>query len=127
MADADRPHDRAVLVPYVLDRVVVRGIGGTIAGTIPDTGTPQSGWAQRMAHAHYNAIENLVIFASAILIAHALNISTPTTRLAVVVYFFARLLHFLVYATGLPALRTLTFTAGWLAQIAIIVSILGWA
>jgi uncharacterized MAPEG superfamily protein len=45
---------------------------------------------------------------------------------AVVVYFFARLLHFMVYSAGIPAARTLTFTAGWLAQIVIIASILRW-
>ena len=43
-----------------------------------------------------------------------------------VVYFFARLIHFLVYAAGVPVVRTLAFTAGWLAQIAIIASILRW-
>ena len=42
------------------------------------------------------------------------------------VYFFARLLHFAVYSAGIPAARTLTFTAGWLAQIAIIASIMHW-
>lgn len=42
------------------------------------------------------------------------------------VYFFACLLHFVVYSAGLPAVRTLTFTAGWLAQMAIILSILRW-
>jgi uncharacterized MAPEG superfamily protein len=55
-----------------------------------------------------------------------LNISNPATKAAVVVYFFARLAHFVVYAAGIPAARTLAFTAGWLAQIVIIASILRW-
>jgi uncharacterized MAPEG superfamily protein len=55
-----------------------------------------------------------------------LGISNTATKAVVVVYFFARLLHFVVYSAGLPAVRTLTFTAGWLAQIAIILSILRW-
>jgi uncharacterized MAPEG superfamily protein len=46
--------------------------------------------------------------------------------MAVVVYFFARLIHFLVYLAGIPVARTLAFTAGWLAQIAILASILHW-
>ena len=55
------------------------------------------------------------------LAAHVLGISNAATKAAVVVYFFARLLHFVVYSAGIPAARTLTFTAGWLAQTA------GWA
>ena len=58
--------------------------------------------------------------------ARVLGISTSTTKSAVVVYFFARLAHYVVYTAGIPAARTLTFTAGWLAQIAIIASILRW-
>jgi uncharacterized MAPEG superfamily protein len=112
-------------VPYVLNRMVVVGLGGTLAGTAPDSGA-LSLWAQRASRAHYNAIENLAIFAPIVLIAHLLGISTAATKAAVVVYFFARLVHFVVYSAGIPAARTLTFTAGWLAQIVIIASILRW-
>ncbi|WP_375143967.1 hypothetical protein [Bradyrhizobium sp. Ash2021] len=35
-----------------------------------------------------------------------LGISNAATKAAVVVYFFARLLHFVVYPAGLPAART---------------------
>ena len=112
-------------VPYVLNRMVMNGLGGTLAGGAPDSNT-LSAWAQRASRAHTNAVENLAIFAPIVLTAHVLNISNGTTKLAVVVYFFARLLHFVVYSAGIPAARTLTFTAGWLAQIAIIASILRW-
>jgi uncharacterized MAPEG superfamily protein len=110
-------------VPYVLNRVVATGLGGTLAGAAPDSGKLAE-WAQRALRAHSNAIENLAIFAPVVLTAHELGISNPTTRAAVVVYFFARLAHYCVYAAGVPMARTLTFTAGWLAQIAIILAIL---
>ena len=112
-------------VPYVLNRMVMNGLGGTLAGGAPDSGT-LSLWAQRAIKAHTNAVENLAIFAPIVLTAHVLGISNAATKAAVVVYFFARLLHFVVYSAGIPAARTLTFTAGWLAQIAIIASILRW-
>jgi uncharacterized MAPEG superfamily protein len=112
-------------VPYVLDRMVVSGLGGTLAGAAPES-SGHSTWAQRAIRAHYNAIENLAIFAPIVLIAHLLGISNGATKAAVVVYFFARLAHYVVYSAGIPAARTLTFTAGWLAQIAIIASILRW-
>jgi uncharacterized MAPEG superfamily protein len=112
-------------VPYVLNRVAMNGLGGTLAGAAPES-SGHSIWAQRAIRAHYNAVENLAIFAPIVLTAHVLGISNAATKGAVVVYFFARLLHFVVYSAGLPAARTLAFTAGWLAQIAIILSILGW-
>ena len=111
--------------PYVLNRMVVGGLGRTLAGASPDS-SAHSLWAQRAIKAHYNAVENLAIFAPIVLVAHLLNISTPATKAAVVVYFFARLLHFAVYSAGIPAARTLTFTAGWLAQIVIIAAVLRW-
>ena len=112
-------------VPYVLNRVAMTGLRGALAGSAPDSGA-LSVWAQRAIKAHYNAVENLAIFAPIVLTAHLLGISNGTTKAAVVVYFFARLAHFVVYSAGIPAARTLTFTAGWLAQIAIIAAILRW-
>ena len=112
-------------VPYVLNRMVMNGLGGTLAGGAPDSNT-LSTWAQRASRAHTNAVENLAIFAPIVLTAHVLGISNGATRLAVVVYFFARLLHFVVYSAGIPAARTLAFTAGWAAQIVILASILRW-
>jgi len=112
-------------VPYVLNRVAVTGLGGTLAGSAPDAGKLAE-WAQRAIRAHGNAIENFAIFAPLVLVAHVLGISNSTTRAAVVVYFFARLAHYIVYAAGVPAARTLAFTAGCLAQIALVAAILRW-
>jgi uncharacterized MAPEG superfamily protein len=112
-------------MPYVLNRIAMTGLGGALAGSAPDSNA-LSVWAQRAIRAHGNAVENFAIFAPLVLTAHILGVSNTATRTAVVVYFFARLLHFLAYSAGIPAARTLTFTAGWLAQIAIIASILRW-
>jgi uncharacterized MAPEG superfamily protein len=46
--------------------------------------------------------------------------------MAVVFYFFARLIHYFVYLAGVPVVRTLAFTVGWVAQIVILASILHW-
>jgi uncharacterized MAPEG superfamily protein len=113
-------------VPYVLDRLVVRGTWTALSDTKPEFGEPHSLWAQRAIKAHANAAENLAIFVPAVLTAHALGISTPATRAAAAAYFFARLVHFVVYSAGVPVARTLAFTVGWIAQIVILASILGW-
>lgn len=111
---------------YLPDRLLTRGLWLTIADTKPEGAGPHSLWAQRAIRAHENAVENLAIFVPAVLTVAVQQISTPVTRAAVILYFFARLAHFIVYTAGVPLLRTLSFTAGWIAQILILASILRW-
>ena len=113
-------------VPTFLDRVAARGLWAALTSTQPETGTHHSEWGQRAIRAHHNAVENLVIFVPAVLTAHVLNISSPATRAAAAIYFFARLVHFPVYAAGIPVARTLAFLAGWGAQLVILAGILRW-
>lgn len=102
-------------VPYILNRLQVRGFSGAMANP-SRTDRPQAEWANRMMFAHDNAVENLIIFAPLVLILNAADYSTSWTVLACAVYFWTRLAHVIVYTTGVPVLRTLTFTVGFLAQ-----------
>jgi uncharacterized MAPEG superfamily protein len=111
-------------VPYILDRIMVRGLMGTLANPSPDD-KPQSAWAQRLQRAHINAVENLVIFAALVLILQVMHHSTQSTVIACAVYFWARLAHVIVYGAGIPVLRTLAFTAGFLAQAALVLAAFG--
>jgi uncharacterized MAPEG superfamily protein len=111
-------------VPYILDRAMVRGLMGSMANPSPND-KPQSPWARRLQAAHYNAVENLVIFAPLVLILTVQHHSTMATVIACAVYFWARLAHAAVYALGIPVLRTLAFTVGFLAQAALVLAIFG--
>jgi uncharacterized MAPEG superfamily protein len=113
-------------VPYVLDRIKMRGMIPTLTDKRAEDGAGQSAWAQRARAAHRNAVENLVIFAAAVLACQALGVSTAATAWAAMGYFFARLIHYVVYTMGMPYLRTLAFAAGWVCQIVLICSALGW-
>lgn len=113
-------------VPYILDRIVVRGLMGAMAN--PSRGDkPQSGWAQRLYFAHTNAVENLMIFAPLVLILDAMNYSTKATVIACAVYFWARLAHVIVYTLGVPVLRTLAFAIGFAAQVVLALAVFGLA
>jgi uncharacterized MAPEG superfamily protein len=102
-------------LPYILDRIKVRGLMSAMG--MPQPGdAPQSAWAQRQMNAHANAVENLVIFAPLVLIAHTLAISTAATVFACALYFWARLAHYIIYSLGIPVLRTLSFAVGFVAQ-----------
>ena len=102
-------------MPYMLNRIMVRGLTGVMANPTR-TDRPQAEWANRLMFAHDNAVENLIIFAPLVLILNAIDYSSKWTALACAVYFWARLAHVLVYTFGIPVLRTLTFTVGFLAQ-----------
>jgi uncharacterized MAPEG superfamily protein len=109
-------------VPYILDRAMVRGLVGSMANPSPND-KPQSAWAQRMMLAHVNAVENLVVFAPLVLVAHALNIHTGATVFACGLYFWSRLVHFVVYAAGIVVLRTLAFVGGFVGQAILVLAI----
>jgi len=100
-------------IPYILDRIMVRGMVDAVG--YPENPKPQSPWAQRLMKAHTNAVENLVLFAALVLGAHAMGVSTPAIGTAAAVYFWARLVHALVYTFKVPWLRTLAFAVGWFA------------
>lgn len=109
-------------LPYVLDRIIVRGLMEAVG--YPDNPKPQSPWAQRLMKAHANAVENLVVFATLILLANALNIASAAIATAAIVYFWARVVHAVSYTLGVPWVRTLSFAAGFVAQAVVACQIL---
>ncbi len=111
-------------VPYILDRIMVRGLLGAMANPSP-ADKPQSAWAQRLQKAHYNAVENLVIFATLVLTLQVMHHSTQSTVLACAVYFWARLVHAVVFTLGIPVVRTLAFAVGFVAQVSLVLAVLG--
>ena len=111
-------------VPYILDRIMVRGAMGAMANPSPDD-KPQSVWAQRMNAAHANCVENLVVFVPLVLVAHELNIHTAATAFACALFFWCRLAYVAVYTAGIPVLRTLAFPGGFIAQVMLVLAIFG--
>ena len=109
-------------VPYILNTIMVRGLVDAVG--YPDNPKPLAPWAERMKKAHYNAVENLVVFAALVLMLNAADVSSGTTVLACNIYFWARLVHLAVYTFGIPWLRTLSFAASWLCIVALIVQLI---
>lgn len=112
--------------PYVLNRVAVRGLMGTMAN--PSTSDkPLAAWAQRAHRAHANAVENLALFAPAAIAVHVASLGNTLTATACALYFFSRLTHYVVYTAGVPGLRTLAFFGGWIAIAVLVLRLLGLA
>ena len=103
-----------IWVPYIVDRLMVEGLAGAVG--YPSNPKPQSPWAQRMKVAHYNAVENLVIFAALVLVAQDVGVSNNATAMACMIYFWARVVHLLAYTFAVPWVRTLSFSVGFFCQ-----------
>lgn len=88
--------------------------------------SPLKPWAVRANRAHINAVENFSTFAAVILVGHLLDVHTALTAGAAGVYFFARLVHAVIFIAGVKHLmaRTLVFTVAWTAFLVILVEVL---
>jgi uncharacterized MAPEG superfamily protein len=95
--------------------VLIAVVGATLAVGLPKLAgnrepEPElTGWAGRAQRAHRNMLENLVVFAILVLVAHAAGVSDGTTRLGAALYFWGRVAHAVLYIAGIPWLRTAAF------------------
>jgi len=101
-------------VPYILNEIMVRGLMDAVG--YPENPKPLARWAQRLKAAHYNAVENLVVFAALVLVAVVGGIHEPAVATAACVYFWARVVHAVAYTAGVPWVRTLSFVVGFAMQ-----------
>lgn len=113
-----------IWVPVIVNRLAEMGPWKALSNPEPDV-RPHANWAYRMAHAHRNAIENLVVFAPLAIMVHVLGLSSPMTAAAAAIFFFARVAHAVIYTFGVPLLRTIAFAVGFFCQMALAGRILG--
>lgn len=110
-------------IPYILNRIIERGMLPAIWDPQGITETKVA-WADRMARAHENAVENLVIFAPLVLAIQVTNLSSEITAIACIVYFFSRLAHFFVFTFAVPVLRVVMFMISVGAQLVLAFTLL---
>lgn len=111
-------------VPIIVNRLREMGAWKALKNPQPDV-RPHADWAYRLANAHRNAIENLVVFAPLALSVHLLGLGTAVTAAAAAVFFWSRLAHALIYTFGVPLLRTIAFLMGFGAQVAMFLRLFG--
>ena len=110
-------------VPYILNRMLEQGIGTALWDPHGITDT-QRAWARRMMQAHQNATENLVLFAPLVILIQITGLNSAMTATACMVYFFARLLHFIVFTFAVPVLRVVAFLISFAAQMTLAMQLL---
>ena len=73
-------------------------------------GMPEiTGWGGRASRAHYNMLENLVLFASLVLVAVAVGKTNDMTLLGAQLFFWARVAYAAIYIAGIIWVRTLAW------------------
>jgi uncharacterized MAPEG superfamily protein len=110
-------------IPYTVARIFTRGLMATLSDPTSSQ-KPDPAWAQRARRAHANSIENLAVFAPLVIVTALIGVSTSATLLAAKLYLAARLVHYFVYAAGIPVLRTLAFVTGVAATLVFAAAIL---
>lgn len=114
-----------IWVPIIVNRLAEMGPWKALKNPEPDV-RPHADWAYRLANAHRNAIENLVVFAPLAIIVHQLQLGTPATATVSAAFFYSRVAHAVIYAFGIPLLRTIAFAIGFLCQVVLAARVLGW-
>src|SRR5215475_3386470 len=72
-------------------------------------------WGKRADRAYLNAVETFAPFAAMVIVAHLAGKANSMTAFWAMSYFWLRVAHAIVYWLGIPYVRTLIFTLGFVA------------
>lgn len=86
----------------------------------PDPYPECPAWVRRANRTHINYVENVAPFAILVIVAHLLQ-KGPDIALWTAIFFWARVAHAGVFWLGIAYVRTVAFTVGFAAQVAIFV------
>ena len=111
-------------VPYLLDRIMVRGLVGAMANPSPDL-APQSDWAVRAKAAHVVAIQAFSAFAPLAILAMIRIPEDGYPNILAMTFFIGIFAHYVIYVIGITVLRTLSFSLAALSTLALGLRVLG--
>ena len=111
-------------MPYIINRMLEQGVLNALWDPYGHTDTKKA-WARRMMQAHSNAVENLALFAPLVILVQITGTNSTTTATACMIYFFTRLVHYLVFTFAVPLLRVVAFLLGFGVQAVLALSLLG--
>jgi uncharacterized MAPEG superfamily protein len=103
-----------IWVPYILAQIRQIGLVPALSYTREDE---MPIWAKRLKRAHYNLVENIPLFAIAVLAGEILDVHTAVTAACAMIFFWARVAHPIAMAAQIWGTRTATFAIGWAAVV----------
>jgi uncharacterized MAPEG superfamily protein len=102
--------------PYILSRMVTWGLPGFL-NSYPKEEPELPVWAKRAQRVHLNMVETMPAFIAVVLGAGYLVAETAGEAIGewAAIFFFARIVHAVVFSLAIPYLRTPTYLVSWFA------------
>lgn len=98
---------------------------GAMAQAGPRDNLPDpSVFNKRATRLKNNMIENMMLFAPLVLLASLTGVSTGNTILGAQIFFYARIIHAVIYLAGLPMIRPLAWMVSLVGIIMIALALL---
>ena len=110
-----------IWVPYILAHIAQVGL--VTALSYPEK-TEMPAWAARLKRAHHNLVENIPLFAVAVLAGEFRNVHTATTAACAAIFFWARVAHPIAAVSHIWGTRTAAFAIGWAAVVVYLFAVL---
>lgn len=105
-------------IPYIAAQVMSNGFLAA-NNYVDPTPRPVPLWGRRADRTYLNAVEAFAPFAAIVIVAHVAGKANAMTAFWAAFFFWMRAAHAVVYLTGIPYIRTLVFTAGYVAVMGI--------
>jgi uncharacterized MAPEG superfamily protein len=110
-------------IPYVVSQVMTNGPLKPQNYTDPAP-RPLPSWGRRADRTYINAVENFAPFAALVIVIHLAGKANAATAFWAMGFFWLRLAHAVVYLFGIPYLRTLLFTLGYVAVVGLFLELI---
>jgi uncharacterized MAPEG superfamily protein len=113
----------ALWIPYIICQVATNGFLAAENYVDP---APRAVplWGKRADRVYMNAIETFAPFAALVILIHIAGKENGTTAFLTMSFFWLRLAHAVVYWFGIPFVRTLIFTLGFLTVLGLFLELM---
>jgi uncharacterized MAPEG superfamily protein len=108
----------ALWIPYVVAQVMTNGFLAP-PNYVDPTPRPVPLWGKRADRTYLNAVEVFAPFAALVIVAHLAGKANALTAFWTICFFWLRLAHAVVYLLGVPYVRTVIFTLGFVCVVGI--------
>jgi len=105
-------------IPHIVAQLVTNGPLRP-PNYVDPSARPLPLWGRRADRAHINAVEAFAPFAALVLVIQLAGKANAATAFWSASFFWLRLAHAVVYLLGIPYLRTVIFTLGWVCEFAL--------
>ncbi len=110
-------------IPYVVSQVTTNGPLQP-QNYVDPAQRPLPPWGKRADRTYVNAVENFAPFAALVIVAHLAGKASAMTAFWAMSFFWLRLAHAVVYLLGIPYVRTVIFTLGYVCVAGIFVELI---